>query len=134
MKRIIIIVLFVIVFGMFVGYLYLNPPYVTADEFSLDDQLYPDCDYHKMIEEYSSDIVLGYTPDEETARKYAVKVWNDIYGNLSIFDKPYHVSYDKDNGCWLVTGGLKFVYYEGGMPYIIIRKSDGKVLAVWHDR
>ena len=128
-----IIILPLIVVTLF-AFCFFNPPYIKADTFSLDDYIYPNCDYHKIIEEYSSDIVLGYTPDEVTARKYAVKVWKDIYGSLSILDKPYHVSFDKENECWLVTGGQKFVFSEGGMPYIIIRKSDGNVLAVWHDK
>jgi len=99
----------------------------TVGSFSYDD--YKD----ENLIQFPSDKILGAVPDAETAREQAESVWVEVYGEQVKFDKPYQVFYDEKNCVWLVTGTLPDGY-AGGVPYIIIRESDGKVLAVWHDK
>ena len=47
--------------------------------------------------------------------------------------KPYIVSYDKEHDAWYIEGTLP-KYYVGGVPNIIIRGEDGRVLALWHTK
>ena len=44
--------------------------------------------------------------------------------------KPYVVSYDDVNEVFHVHG----TSWKGNVPHILIRKADGKVLAVWHTK
>jgi len=43
------------------------------------------------------------------------------------------VLFDEESETWLVHGTLP-KNTIGGVPYILIQKSDGKVLAVWHTK
>ena len=79
---------------------------------------------------------LGKITSEEDVKAKAEVAW------LQTDEKPYVAKYYKEYGVWLVNGtlpssgvdssGRKYVVI-GGVSYIIIRASDGKVLAVWGD-
>lgn len=76
---------------------------------------------------------LGPIPNAETAMAQAETIWTEIYGEQVKSKKPYQVFYDEEADVWLVTGTLPDGF-NGGVPYIMIRKSDGEVLAIWHDK
>jgi Na+-translocating ferredoxin:NAD+ oxidoreductase RnfG subunit len=90
-------------------------------------------DYQEQLSESPSDLVLGETLDSKSAKKKAEEVWVKTYGkSVKKESSPYEVYFDDTNNVWLVTGTLPKGWL-GGVPYILIRKSDGKVLAMWHD-
>lgn len=72
-------------------------------------------------------------PDEETAKKIAETVLMPIYGDSVNDKKPFDIKFDEENKVWVVKGTLK-ANQIGGVPGIIIRKSNGKVVAVWHTK
>jgi hypothetical protein len=77
----------------------------------------------------------GYVPNAETAIKIAVAVWTPIYGEETIkSEKPYRATL-KD-GIWTVQGLMPDNPLNtpmfGGVAYIEIAKSDGKILLVEH--
>ena len=76
---------------------------------------------------------LGPVLDEETAIVLAEEQWLKIYGEHVLDLKPYQVLYDAENEVWLVKGVLPKSQI-GGVPYLLIQKEDGKVLAIWHDK
>lgn len=79
----------------------------------------------------------GLVPDEETARKIAEIVLLPIYGDSISHKKPFNVNYDEEYKAWIVKGTITVNENEiglGGVPNVIIQKSDGRILAVWHDK
>ena len=90
-------------------------------------------EYKESIELFPSDEVLGETLTAKNAVEKAEILWLGKYGESVKKDKPYKIYYDKISETWLIKGTLPF-YMRGGVPYVIIQKSDGKVLAVWHDK
>ena len=71
--------------------------------------------------------------DKKTAEKIAEAVLQPIYGD-SINDKePFDIKFDKEYDAWVVKGTLK-ANEIGGVPGVIIRKKDGKIIAVWHTK
>lgn len=90
-------------------------------------------DYQMYIEEFPSEEIAGPVETEEMAIAVAEHVWTSCYGNRVLFNKPYIVQFDAENGAWLVRGSLPF-YRAGGVPYILIVKDSGRILAVWHDK
>ncbi len=72
----------------------------------------------------------GFVPNQETAVKIAVAVWEPIYGATQIAEeKPYQVRLT--NGVWMVEGSLpKNVL--GGVAEAWIAKTDGRILKVSH--
>ena len=123
------IVIFVLVFLLFVGavaYCYFNPPVVGVGTFSVNE-------FSEDIEKFSSNEVLGEVLTGKAAIQKAEKLWIDLYGKDIVKEKPYKVYFDEENQAWLVNGSLPYGY-DGGVAYVIIRKTDGKVLAVWHEK
>jgi len=72
----------------------------------------------------------GFVPNEKTAIKIAVAVWEPIYGENKIAgEKPYHASLS--NGVWTVEGSLP-KGLRGGVAFARIAKEDARILAVSH--
>ncbi len=70
-------------------------------------------------------------PNEETAIKIAVAVWEPIYGAEHIAnEKPYHARLT--NGVWIVEGSLPKGAEIGGVAEAQITKENGKILNVIH--
>ncbi len=90
-------------------------------------------EYQTFIKEFPSDKIIGEIPDAKTVKTRAEKIWNEIYGEDVKNSRPYKVYFDPRNEIWLVTGTLP-KYMVGGVPYILIQKDDGKVLAIWHTK
>lgn len=90
-------------------------------------------EYSEVVIQFSSDKIVGTVQDVETAKEKAESIWIELYGDEVKEKKPYIVLFDELNEVWLVQGSLPENKF-GGVPYILIQKSDGKVLAVWHDK
>lgn len=94
-------------------------------------------EYSNYTIDYPSDSVLGPVNDAESAKEKAQSVWLVLFGESIEDEKPYKVFFDESNGMWLVTGSMPkrlFGSIKGSVANIIVRKSDGKVMAVWHDK
>lgn len=74
----------------------------------------------------------GYVPNEETAIKIALAVWEPIYGPVAIAKQAPHTAVLSD-GTWFVTGTLPKKML-GGVALAEIAKEDGKILRVSHGR
>jgi len=74
----------------------------------------------------------GFVPNEATAIKIAIAVWTPIYGDKISKNKPYKIKLK--NGVWFVEGSLPTNFTLGGVPYIEIQKTDGKILKVMHGK
>ena len=75
----------------------------------------------------------GVVPDEETAIKIAEAVWLPIYGEHIYSNQPFMAIYNETERCWYVKGSLPETTV-GGVPEIIISKSDGKILYINHGK
>lgn len=74
----------------------------------------------------------GYVPDEKTAIRIAVAVWEPIYGEGQVAkQKPYKAALT--NGVWTVEGSLPELKV-GGVAVAEIMKDDGRILRVSHGR
>ena len=132
-------VMFILCMGMIVTIGVLGAFYPKSDAISFDSTI-----FSEKIEWFSSgegtgtaadvfwgsERVLGYIGNAEAAMKKAEDLWAELYGEVERERKPYIVAHDKVNGVWMVQGG--FHGQLGGRPFVLLRESDGKVLAVWH--
>lgn len=94
-------------------------------------------EYKQYIIDFPSDEILGSIDDADMAKEKAEYIWRKIYGDSIKDERPYKVFIDDSNDAWLVTGSLHtglFSSKKGGTAHIIIKKSDGKVLAIWHEK
>ena len=74
----------------------------------------------------------GFVPDEQTAIRIAVAIWEPIYGKESISrEKPYHAVLS--DGVWTVTGSIPH-NMVGGVAIAEISQIDARVLRVSHGR
>ncbi len=74
----------------------------------------------------------GVIPDEATAIKVAVAVWEPIYGAEQIAkEKPYRATLA--NGIWTVQGSLP-KGSVGGVVLAEISKADGRILRLSHGK
>ena len=67
-------------------------------------------------------------PDEETALRIAEAVVVSAYGDRELS----HASFNESQEAWVVYGSNVPDGYAGGIPRITIRKSDGKILEIYH--
>lgn len=74
----------------------------------------------------------GYISTKASAIKIAEIVWLNVYGSQIYDDKPF-IATLKDRKVWIVEGTLA-KNKLGGVPYIEIQKSDGKILKVSHSK
>lgn len=88
--------------------------------------------YQYYIDKFPSDHVLSGVDNVEDVQKNAEILWTEIYGEGIKKKKPYQVFWDAENGVWLVQGTLHAT--QGGVPYMLIEKQTGKVLAIWHTK
>ncbi|HXD92706.1 MAG TPA: YbbC/YhhH family protein [Bacteroidia bacterium] len=82
--------------------------------------------YKQTIEDTS------FVPNAETAISIAKAIWKPIYGWEVNQSKPF-IATLRDDGIWEVKGTYK-KRGKGGVPYIRIQKSDGKIIQVWHTK
>jgi hypothetical protein len=74
----------------------------------------------------------GDVPDSETAISIALGNWLQRYGRKIFKSKPFNAKLNSDS-IWIVSGSLKHITM-GGVPYAEIRKSDGQILKITHER
>ena len=74
----------------------------------------------------------GMVPDKETAIKIAESVWYPIFGSEIYTELPFVAELEGDT-VWEVRGSLP-EGWVGGTAVIRLRKSDGAVLDVWHEK
>jgi hypothetical protein len=74
---------------------------------------------------------LNYVNDTITAIRIAEAIWLEIYGDEIYMNKPYNAIL-LEGKVWEVSGTLHTE--KGGVPYIEIQKSDGKILKVYHTK
>ena len=77
----------------------------------------------------------GWVPNEATAIKVAEAVWLPVFGD-EIYDYwPFTATLSEDS-IWTVQGTLENissnVLVAGGVPFVEIRKSDCKILILYH--
>ncbi len=76
----------------------------------------------------------GYVPNAGSAIKIAEIVWLNVYGEEIKDEKPF-IAKLKDGKVWIVEGTFNGgMYAKGGVAYIEIQKSDGKILKVIHGK
>jgi hypothetical protein len=73
----------------------------------------------------------GLVPNEEVAIKIAEAIWLPLYGDEIYSQKPYSVILK--NEIWYINGTLQDGYI-GGVAYIEIQKTNGKILNVYHTK
>ncbi len=82
------------------------------------------------IKKHNVKLQEGYVPNEETAIKIAIAVWNPIYGEKQIeSEKPY--SAVLKDGIWFVSGSLPKGWL-GGVAEVEIIKENGKIIRISH--
>jgi hypothetical protein len=75
---------------------------------------------------------FGPIPDEATAIRIALTVWEPLYGIQDIAsERPFQTNLS--HGVWHVRGSLPRGL-AGGVAEADIRRSDGKVLRIMHGR
>lgn len=88
--------------------------------------------FEEALANHPTEVILGKTMSEEDAVKKALLVWEYMYSDEDIyFENPIKVYFVSDLDAWYLHGSLPDGA-DGGTPEILIRKSDGKVLAVWY--
>ena len=107
--------------------------YILVEEDSfirLEPRIQPNIEGYGEAEAQSRGIV----PDKETAIKIAESVWYPIYGSEIYTELPFVAELEGDT-VWTVRGSLpEGEGWVGGCAGIRLRKSDGAVLDVWHEK
>ena len=84
----------------------------------------------------SSQLFSDAVPNEETALLIAEAVLGSVYGEDTLYTKPYSGTYDRIRNAWIITGNLpeptEGQLINGGVPEIVIGKRDGKILKMYH--
>ncbi len=75
----------------------------------------------------------GVVPDSETAIDLAVVFLSKIYGKETIQqEKPFNAVFR--DGYWVVYGSLPRGYQVGGVAVIVIKKKNGEIINISHDK
>lgn len=123
-----ILLLVVMLGGIFIYNAFRN---TKVEAFNLNDEPY----YLQAIKDFPSDKFLGKILTAYDAKEKAEMVWLEKFGDKIYNKKPFKVYFDETNDIWLVRGSLPrslFNSVKGSVPSILIKKSDGKVLAIWY--
>lgn len=100
-------------------------------------------DYINLYSEYEyPEIYVGPILNVETLRVITDELWADNFGEAIEDEKPYIVYYDEVNRVWHIKGTMPFSLRSdvfglkrfGGVAHLIVQETDGKVLALWHDK
>ena len=88
-----------------------------------------DYDWFIELSPPEQEIMLKEIPNWRDARAQAIEIWVEHYGEGIYNSRPFNVFFDKKNDVWLVKGTVvPFIF--GRTPFVIMQKSDGKVLAI----
>jgi hypothetical protein len=83
------------------------------------------------IYNYSHNLRVEAVPNEEVAIQIAEAVLIPIYGEDVLLNRPFKAIYDKSLKSWIVIGTLPEGYL-GGVPEIVIRRKDGRIMKITH--
>ncbi|MPN18814.1 hypothetical protein SDC9_166179 [bioreactor metagenome] len=87
-------------------------------------------DYNLNVKEGEGAIVRDYVDNAETAQQIADAVIKSIVGEKQFSELiGVHISYDPENGIWLVDRNLGPLVF-GGDYLCAIKKSNGEILKV----
>jgi hypothetical protein len=118
-----------------------NSPQSKTVQSTANDSIFSHCDYvpnfRLTSEDYKETTAYipddGYVPNAEIAYKIAEIVLLQIYGIERINNqKPFSINLFR--GVWVIEGNLNCIGCDGGVAYIEIQKSDGKILKVIHTK
>lgn len=90
-------------------------------------------DYQYYVENFSSDEKFDNASDIKKVMEEAEMLWKKLYGESVKYEKPYRVFYDSQNDIWLIQTSLKSSLM-GGVSNILVQRSTGNVLAIWHTK
>ena len=132
-KKVLLSIIVVLVFVLVgVGiYMFFFRNDDTVGTFKLEDYSSRIEDYNNIFPEDKKPEPLGRIDSAEVAKEKAEAILIEVYGESAEKKKPYTVSFDEQNQVWKVQGTLP-KNWEGGVPFMLIQKSDGKVLAIWN--
>ena len=134
MKKRITIILLVVIACIIVSaitiIIYNNNYYYSCDDESLAE--YMDYIYDAVTEDRGTDIVLGKLDNEQEVLEKAVEIMVQKFGKKVLKQKPHRILYVEKYDAWYITGTVRGKNVDGGTASTIIRKSDGKVIALWH--
>lgn len=89
-------------------------------------------DYSYYVQHFEVDIITSPITSRKDACNIAVSIWKEEFNIVDRKTKPCKVYFDPNNEVWLVRGNSS-CFSLGGVPNVLIR-SNGAVLAVWHDK
>ena len=72
----------------------------------------------------------GCIRDEQSAAEIAAAIFKSVFGENSDYDLPLIVDFDEKEQNWLIMTQLP-KNMLGGSLYIIIKKSNAEVVAIW---
>lgn len=105
---------------------------IVVQTFSIDD---PNDFYQEYIKSFTQNLNIGKADEPQLVLKEAEGIWIQTYGDSDLESyKPYRIFYDNINSIWLVRLYTLPPNTVGGGPCVLIRKSDGQVLAMWQDK
>ena len=90
-------------------------------------------DYQYYIDHFPAEENIGETSDLKKLLNNVETLWIKEYGKRIKEQKPYQIYYDSDNDVLLFRGTLN-THNKGGVAHMLIKKSTGDVLAVWHEK
>lgn len=92
------------------------------------------------LDEFATEKIMGRKivfENVDTAMDVAASVeeiWIELFGEDTIKQRPYHVSYDDNNKLWMLRGDDSYLRGGfGGVVYAIVSKETGELLAIWGD-
>lgn len=87
-----------------------------------------------IVEKYGSYIPKnGIVNNEGIALRIANIILYSVYGKVIDDEKPLKAEYDKTAEVLVIAGTLP-KNHIGGVANLVIKKSDGGVLAIWHTK
>lgn len=87
--------------------------------------------YQFSLHGFSGRLSVVAVPDEKTAVGIAETVLLSVYGEDVLDKKPFHATFNTTKKEWIITSSLP-EGYVGGVPEIVIRQSDGKIMKISH--
>ncbi|BCM91138.1 hypothetical protein IAD21_03002 [Abditibacteriota bacterium] len=104
--------------------------YTSEANLVSDEEVAPDHIEVYKASKHSVTSSSGLVPDNRTAIKIALAVWENVYGQEAITrEDPFKATLS--NGVWFVTGTLP-KHMLGGVAIAQISKKDARILRISH--
>jgi len=70
-------------------------------------------------------------PTEESALRVGTALMVSVYGESVLNSTPFRLNYDEKRRAWVISEAIsEDINYVGGIPGIVFRKRDGKILSI----